>query len=182
MPRRIAPTLASLAAGLALVLVGALAHPASTALAASGLSVEERAFVGLINDYRQTNGLEPLAIDGNLQSSSEWMSNDMGVNAYFSHTDSLGRDPWARMCIFDYGYNTWTGENLGAGYRTASEVFTGWKDSPDHNANMLEPNYNAMGISRVYVSGSPHGWYWTNDFGGVQSDISALPRADAIDL
>ena len=180
MPRRFAPTVATVAAGLALALVAALVHPSAQATAAPDLTVEERAFAGLINDYRQTNGLGPLAIDSDLQSSSEWMSNDMGVNAYFSHTDSLGRDPWARLCTFNYGYNTWMGENLGAGYRTAKEVFTGWKDSPGHNANMLGSNYTVMGISRVYISGSPYGWYWTNDFGGVQSKASALPVVGAI--
>ena len=88
----------------------------------------------------------------------------------------------ARLCTFNYGYNTWMGENLGAGYRTASEAFTGWKDSPGHNANMLGPNYTAMGISRRFVSGSPHGWYWTNEFGGVQGKASAPRGVDAIDL
>ena len=33
-----------------------------------------------------------------------------------------------------------------------------------------------MGISLVYLSGSPFGWYWTNDFGGVRSDATAGPR------
>ena len=40
--------------------------------------------------------------------------------AYFSHTDSLGRDPWTRMCYFGYCYNTWKGENIAAGYVTAA--------------------------------------------------------------
>jgi uncharacterized protein YkwD len=115
----------------------------------------------------------PLALDWEMQSSSDWMSNDAGLKASFSHTDSLGRSPWTRMCAFDYCDDTWMGENIAAGYTTASDVFTAWKNSPDHNANMLSSNFIAMGISRVYLSGSPFGWYWTNDFGGVKSTASA---------
>jgi uncharacterized protein YkwD len=172
MPRKLALALTALAAGLALVIVFALAHPTAQTSADPNLDTEEQAFVTLINDYRQANGLGPLAIDWEMQSSSDWMSNDMGVKAYFSHTDSLGRDPWTRMCAFGYCYNTWMGENIAAGYTTASDVFTAWKNSPGHNANMLGSNYIAMGISRVYVTGSPYGWYWTNDFGGVQSNAA----------
>lgn len=173
MRRKLAPTLAALTAGLALVLAVALALPATQTSAAPTLDGEEQAFVALINNYRQANGLEPLSLDWELQSSSDWMSNDMVARSYFSHTDSLGRIPWTRMCDFEYCYDTWMGENLAAGYSTAINVFSAWKNSPGHNANMLDPNYVAMGISRIYVAGSPFGWYWTTDFGGVESKASA---------
>jgi hypothetical protein len=38
---------------------------------------------------------------------------------------------------------------------------------------MLNSDYVAMGISRVFVAGNPFGWYWTNDFSGAQSNASA---------
>jgi uncharacterized protein YkwD len=31
------------------------------------------------------------------------------------------------MCAFEYCYDTWMGENIAAGYSTASDVFTAWK-------------------------------------------------------
>jgi uncharacterized protein YkwD len=166
-------TLTALTAGLALVLAVTLIRPTTQTSAAPNLDGEEQAFVVLINNYRQANGLGPLALDWEMQSSSDWMSNDTGANSYFSHTDSLGRNPWARMCDFEYCNDTWMGENIAAGYSTASDVFTAWRNSPDHNANMLDSSYVAMGISRIFVSGSPFGWYWTNDFGGVASNASA---------
>ena len=55
---------------------------------------------------------------------------------------------------------------LNAGYTTAQSVFTGWQNSPGHNANMLGTNYTTIGIGRHYVAGSPYGWYWTTEFGG----------------
>jgi uncharacterized protein YkwD len=169
----LALTLTALAAGVALTLAAALARPTTQTSAAPNLNVEEQAFVVLINNYRQANGLGPLALDWEMQSSSDWMSNDTGVKSYFSHTDSLDRNPWTRMCAFEYCYDTWMGENIAVGYSTASDVFTAWKSSRDHNVNMLGPNYVAMGISRVFVAGGPYDWYWVNDFGGVQSNASA---------
>ena len=141
------------------------AQPSPTT-ASPPLDAEEQLFVGLINQYRQQNGLGTLAIDTSLQNAAEWMSTDMGVNNYFSHTDSLGRDPFVRMNAFGYNYNTWKGENIAAGTSSAQTVFDLWKGSSGHNANMLNPNYKVMGIARDDTPGSGYGWYWTNDFGG----------------
>ena len=161
-----APLTAALLLAVAAVL---LAAPSDTTTAATPLDTEEQAFLTLINNYRQQNGRGALTVDTKLQDASEWMSVDMGVNAYFSHTDSLDRDPFVRMSAFGYNYNTWKGENLAAGYQTAQSVFAGWQSSLGHNANMLGSNYTAIGIARRYTAGSPYEWYWTTDFGGFVS-------------
>jgi uncharacterized protein YkwD len=167
MSRRLfAPALALFALALALAIgIGG----ASTTSADPQLDSEEQQFVTLINNYRAQNGLGPLAIDWELQASADWMSDDLGRNAYFSHTDSLNRDPWTRMCDFGYCYNTYKGENIAGGFTTAQAAFTAWQNSPGHNANMLGSHYTVMGIARVYTAGSPYSWYWTNDFGGQAS-------------
>jgi uncharacterized protein YkwD len=164
MPRRI--LLAAMATiAVASVLAAFTAQPGAST-ASTPLDTEERLFVSLINQYRQQNGLNTLTIDANLPDAVEWMSTDMGVNNYFSHTDSLGRDPFVRMNAFGYNYNTWKGENIAAGTSSAQAAFDLWKGSAGHNANMLNPDYKVMGIARVATPGSDYGWYWTNDFGG----------------
>ncbi len=145
------------------------------ASAAVQLGPEEQAFMGLLNDYRAQNGLGPIGLDSSIQTAAEWMSTDMGENDYFSHTDSLGRSPWDRMCDSGYCYNTWKGENIAAGYQTAQAVFDAWRDSPGHNANMLGENYLVMGIALVYTQASTFGYYWTNDFGGYVAEPSPPP-------
>lgn len=132
----------------------------------TSLDSEEQAFITLLNQHRTANSLGPLLIDPGLQGAAEWMNNDMGVNRRFDHIDSLGQSPWTRMCNFGYCYNTWKGENIAAGYTTGADVFTAWRNSSGHNANMLGLNFRVMGLSRLYVAGSPYGYYWTNDFGG----------------
>lgn len=149
-----------------------VASPSTTTTAAVTLDPEEQAFMTLLNDYRVANGGVPLDTTDTLQNAAEWMSNDMGVNNYFSHTDSLGRSPGQRMTAFGYNFNTWRGENIAAGFTTAQSVFTAWQNSSGHNANMLNVNYRVMGIARVYVAGSTYGYYWTNDFGGFNPNPS----------
>ncbi len=141
---------------------------------AAALDGEEYAFLGLINQYRAQNGLGQLSLNDTLNTASLWMSQDMSANNYFSHTDSLGRDPFVRMNAFGYTYNTWKGENLAAGVDGAQAAFDLWKGSPGHNANMLNANFNVIGIGRAYTAGSGYGWYWTTDFGG-QADAAAPP-------
>jgi len=135
------------------------------------LDLEEQAFLTLINNYRRANGLSPDLIPSpTLTATADWMSQDMADYNYFSHTDSLGRNPFQRMAAFGYdcaAYNTWCGENLAAGCQTAQACFDVWKNSPGHNGNMLNSNFRVIGIGRAYNASSTYGWYWTTDFGGV---------------
>ena len=171
------------------ILLAALATSVGGTSADPQLDSEETAFITLINDYRAQNGRSALSIDWKMQASSDWMSADMGINNYFDHYDhcvgdcvnghaydpNVTRDPWQRMCTFGYCYSVSKGENIAGGFTTAQSVFTAWQNSPGHNANMLSGAYTAMGISRVYVPGSEFGWYWTNDFGGINSNGTTTP-------
>lgn len=128
---------------------------------------EELAFLGLINSYRQSNGLGALTISTNLNRGAAWMTEDLATNNYFSHTDSLGRSAYARA--IDCGYPTGAGENLAAGgaWSSAAAAFQAWQTSPGHNANMLGSYYQQIGIARFYKSGSQYGWYWATTFGTI---------------
>jgi uncharacterized protein YkwD len=51
-------------------------------------------------------------------------------------------------------------ENIGAGYHTLAEAFSGWRDSPPHNANMLLKGATQMGMAAVYQPGSKYKVFW----------------------
>ncbi len=137
--------------------------------------VEKSRFLELINEYRSQNGLPVLDLDSNLQAAAQWLSEDMADKNYFSHIDSLGRDLLQRLADFGYTVATTKGENIAAGYATAENVLTGWKNSPGHNANMLNVGYHVIGIGLAYASASDYGWYWTTDFGGMQTAPVVYP-------
>jgi uncharacterized protein YkwD len=143
------------------------------------LDSEEQAFLTLINNYRQQNGLQPLGASYLLSKAAQWKSQDMGDNAYFAH-DDLDRTWVQRIRDCGYGYNAWLGENIAAGYQTAQAVFDGWRNSPGHNANMLGANYTAIGIGRAVVPGSPYGIYWSTEFASILDPWpGATPAATA---
>ncbi len=154
---------------VAFILGGLLASPAR---AAAAYSADEIQFVQLLNNYRVANGLQPLLVSDELSESGDRHDSDMGKYAFFDHYTvksdwfASGASPWTRMAASGYSYNTNMGENIAAGYGTAAAVFEGWRNSPGHNANMLNASYKVVGVSLVYVSGSPYGYYWTTDFGG----------------
>jgi uncharacterized protein YkwD len=143
----------------------------STPQKAEALDGEEQSFLTQINSYRAQNGLGPLTLNSTLDDVARWMSNDMATHNYFSHEDSLGRDPFQRMD--GLGYNTWRGENLLAGAQGPTEAFQMWRDSPPHNENMLGSHYTVIGIARAYSASSAFGWYWATEFAG--EDVAAPP-------
>ncbi len=130
------------------------------------LDSEEQIMLKFINDYRAQNGLGRLSVSIALTRAGDWMGADMSTRNYFGHTDSLGRDPFARMTAFGYNYPTTRGENLAAGYADAARTFNQWKTSPSHNAAMLDGRFKVLGVSRIYGAVSRYKWYWTTDFGG----------------
>jgi hypothetical protein len=144
-----------------------VSNPSTTQ--SNGLDAEEVQFLSLINQYRASKGLGALQLNNNLNVASRWMSNDMAGKNYFSHTDSNGRDFSKRLT--DFGYRSYPqGENIAAGYNydTAAAAMEAWKNSPGHNANMLNGSYTVIGIARAYNPNSTYHWYWTTDFGGNQ--------------
>ena len=120
-----------------------------------------------INKYRRSKGARPLEVDTQLVVIADWQAEDMAGNNYFSHTDSLGRDPFVRMGEFGFTYNTWRGENLAAGVSDGKEAFELWRKSPGHNANMLNPNFTRIGISVVCHDDTTFECYWASELSGT---------------
>ncbi len=141
------------------------------------LDSEERAFLSLINDYREGNGLNRLSVSTNLNRGAAWMAHDLGTTPNWSHTDSSGRSPYQRAQ--DCGYPQGAGENLAAGTTrsTAQSAFNAWRSSSGHDANMLNDRYQQIGIARIHVEGSPYGWYWVTKFGATDDGTSGATPA-----
>ncbi len=138
------------------------------------LNAEEKALLKLINDYRASKGISALTATKSLNMASYTHSLDLGKRAYFAHdtksplpAGQTGAKFSNRMTDAGYTYSTYRAENIAAGQSTAVKVFNSWKASSGHNANMLNKNYKAIGIGGLSVSGSPYGYYWTTNFGGV---------------
>jgi uncharacterized protein YkwD len=154
---------------------------------ASAYDPDELKFLQLINDYRQQNGLKPLLLSDTLEVSAVHHSRDMARYSFFAHITKassyypVGDQPWDRMAQEGYDYNTYKGENIAVGYETAEQVFTAWRNSPEHNHAMLDGRYREIGIARVYDPDSEHQWYWTTDFGAVRDPTTQSKDGQAED-
>lgn len=121
--------------------------------------------INLVNQYRTGQNLGVLTADKKLTSASCWMAADMAVNNYFSHTDSLGRDPFTRMNAFGATAKA-RAENIASltnQANSAQKIFTGWKKSSGHNANMLGASYTRIGVGFAYSKKSKT-YSWVADF------------------
>ena len=127
---------------------------------------EEVGFLSLINDYRAASGLRPLSLSSSLSSAAAYHSTDMAANGYLAHTLLDGTTVEQNMANFGYEGGT-HGENIAAGTETAAEAMQIWQGSAEHNANMLNASFGAIGIGRAYDPNSQYGWYWTTIFGDV---------------
>jgi len=172
-----------LLAVLAVVMLSTFALAGSGG-AATAYDDEELEFLGLINDYREQNGLRPVILSDTLTVAAERHSEDMAEYGFFAHNTAQSSyypddaQPWDRMAAEGYDHNTAKGENLAVGYETAAEAMQAWKTSPSHNAAMLDGNYRVMGVARINDPDSVHGWYWTTDFGGYVDASAHAPGDD----
>jgi uncharacterized protein YkwD len=131
--------------------------------------------IALINAYRSANSLQVVSANVALTAAATWMAGDMAAKNYIAHVSSDGRSATQRMSAFGYPATSMhTGENLGAGYGTASAVLAGWQASVAHNAVLLNPNYDAVGIGLVYEPSSTYKWHWAADFGGAGGTVKVV--------
>ena len=55
---------------------------------------------------------------------------------------------------------TFAVENVGGGYHTLAEAFSGWRDSPPHRANMLRKGVTHIGIAAIQSPSSKYKVFW----------------------
>jgi uncharacterized protein YkwD/uncharacterized protein YraI len=152
---------------------GVIASPAARSIASARLAPsatacidgEEQRFLSLINDYRKQNGVGPLQISASLSDAADRHSEDMDATGHIDHTMSDGTTVPQNLQAFGYTGDTF-GENIAAGADTAQSAFQVWEQSPEHNANMLRGEFDAIGIARIADPNSQYGAYWTTIFGG----------------
>ena len=134
--------------------------PPCVALGEPSSAIHQAMFESL-NQYRRENGLPPLIYSTRLEAAAESHLRDLWQRNFFSHTNPDGKGPGARAVAAGFCHQ-YVGENLAAGQTTVENAMQAWKNSPGHNANMLEPLYVYVGVS---YSIDPSGRrYWAQEF------------------
>jgi uncharacterized protein YkwD len=102
------------------------------------------------NTQRINNGESALALNGQLDNAAQAKANDMAARNYWSHNTPDGQTPWTFFTAAGYSYQL-AGENLAYGFATSSDTITGWMNSPEHRANILNGGYVDVGFGIVNI-------------------------------
>ena len=157
----ILPALALL--GLALLLSctndsGTPAQPSFYAsMADAGATVDAATAASMISGYRGNNGLGAVEVDPDLMRMAMDHARAMATKDKIDR--SAGRELTGRLTTAGFDGKV-SVENVGAGYHTLAEAFSGWRDSPPHRANMLKGGVNRLGIAAAYAPQSKYKVFW----------------------
>jgi uncharacterized protein YkwD len=129
----------------------------------TSVSIEQQ-IVNLVNQFRQAAGLAPLTVDSKLTEAAQIQANNMASLNTMSHNLPGTATPTLQSRAQFVGYSySWLGENIAYNYSNATAVMNAWMNSPDHRANILDPNYTQIGVAVAYSAlGEP---YYTQEFG-----------------
>jgi uncharacterized protein YkwD len=127
-------------------------------LSRGGAEVDAEAARDMISQYRLNHGLGELALDARLQRVALERARAM---ARRGAVDSRSAGALAaRLKAAGVRGDGATVENLSAGYDTLAEAFSGWRQSPAHNARMLDARARRMGLAAVYAPASKFKVFW----------------------
>ena len=110
-----------------------------------------------LNAYRASKGLKPVRLDPALAAMAERQAKAMASAGQLSH--DVGGGFASRLGASGIGASE-AGENLGGGYLSLDQAMTGWRHSPEHDANLLMANATRFGIAMAKNPDSEYGVYW----------------------
>lgn len=111
-------------------------------------ALTKSSIVELTNQERKSLGFAPLKVNPKLEEAAYLKAQDMMAKDYFSHQSPAGVRPWDWLKKVNYKYK-YAGENLAIGFLDSDEVIKAWNESPSHRANLLNSNYQEIGIAVV---------------------------------
>ena len=100
----------------------------------------------LVNNLRLEKGKELLVVNEKLEKAAYLRVQDMFSKQYFDHFVINGLSPWDAIKVSGYDYN-FAGENLAIGFTNEDNAFNAWVKSPTHYQNMLDSDYQEIGIA-----------------------------------
>ena len=128
----------------------------------------------LTNQFRKQRGRGPLKANDELNQAAQYFADFMARTDKYGHTAD-GKEPWERLAKQDYAYCIVL-ENIAyeygpSGFRSddlARVFMDGWKQSPPHRKNLLDPDIDDIGIGVGYSSRTGR-YYAVQDFARPKS-------------
>lgn len=109
-----------------------------------GISEDAKRLMSLVNDIRTRHDVGAIAYSHALSKVAQDKAEDMVANMYFSHQSEIYGTPFEMMRAYGITF-TCAAENI-AGNQTIDGAFYAWMNSPSHKANIMNGDYDRMGI------------------------------------
>lgn len=123
----------------------------------------ESTLFDLFNESRRQVGATPLQRVRLLNEAAEWFARDLAAsNLGLDHVDSKGRRVQHRIYEFGYRSIQRSAENLALGFYSPADTHRVWMSSSGHRRNILDPNFEHVGIARVQTQEGRT--YWVAEF------------------
>lgn len=122
----------------------------------------KRDVLNLVNNERTKNGLSALSWSTTCEGAANTRAKE--IMSVYSHTRPDGSS-WSTACpIPETGGKS--GENLNAGNAAVSPETTvaSWMASPEHRANILNPDFKHVAVGFVFDPNSQYKTYWSQYF------------------
>jgi uncharacterized protein YkwD len=120
---------------------------------------EPHAFPGWPTTAADPEPRPPLALHPGLSAAARFHAEDMAQAGCFQHSSCDGTPTADRIARFFTGP---AGENIAKGQRSPAAVMVAWMNSDGHRANILRPQWNALG------AGVAPGDHWVQNFGAAR--------------
>lgn len=127
-----------------------------------------------VNELRQRGGMSPLIWNGSLYTAAQRHSDDMAAMDLLTHTGQDGSQFWQRMQAAGYSLTTGAENVLSRPDTDGAGAFGQWEASTPHRANMVNPQYQEIGIG--YAQSATGTYYFTMVL-GARADFSPPAQA-----
>ncbi|HRH23571.1 MAG TPA: CAP domain-containing protein [Candidatus Magasanikbacteria bacterium] len=155
-----------------IVVLTALLLPAQAYVVPEVLVAQDERVIDLTNEIRAREGIPLLEYSERLAQSSLHKALDMTEQQYFEHVSPQGKR--LRDFLKDVGYAySIAGENLAVGFSSPESMVEAWVESPTHYANLIDPDFNDIGIgSSVGMYGNNIAVYVAQHFGHPSGQLA----------
>lgn len=144
-------------------------------LASVNAEVNEDTAASMFSQYRLNNGLGVVVQDPELTRLAEIQAKAMAdagnVNASLNQGYRL-KDLMAKIGETDVPASN----NVSGGYYRLSEAFSGWRESPKHNAVMLDKNARRFGLATAYAPNAKHKVFWSLIMAAPKQATAPAPK------
>jgi uncharacterized protein YkwD len=151
-------------------------HPAPGKAGAPDLAKVAELIVRKTNEFRKEEGRRPVTPNEKLAATAQYFSGYMARTTEYGHTAD-GKRPSQRVKERGYDYCI-VAENIAYVYdsrgfateQLAEKLFEGWKHSPEHRRNMLDPDVTETAVAVAHSD--KNGYYYADQLFGRPKSLA----------